>query len=199
MQKPPVIKPTIPPLLVVIADASLMIAGSKMPEWLLGTILGAAIVWFVLAAVSVRGNIVERWPKMREWFPFLDLTGGMATRAELAHRHIEGKTLRLVDVAQNGVVVGITFDDCVFHGPAVFAPAGTTVMRHPHFHASRGDIVYDFGDMKTRTGMIILEDCTLNRCVFYDIGIAQPKEHFLKTMTVIGKETKEAPESESGE
>lgn len=168
----------------VIMLGNIVLAGSTEQQWLTGFVFGLALFWLAGTVIFNR-NLIRRFPWIREWLPFLDPTGTGAVASELSHRHIEGKTFRLIDIAQNSVVVGRTFDDCVILGPAVFSAQGATVLREPHFHASHGDILYDLGDMKTRTGMIILRDCTLNRCIFYDIGVAQPKE-FMKDIKIVG-------------
>lgn len=185
--KKPVFKPTLPPLVVVIVDSVLMIAGNSMPHWILGAILGGAIVWLVIAAIGIRGNIIERWPHIRDWFPFLDPLGGFATKAELSQKHVESQTLRLTDAATDGVIIGKTFDDCVIYGPAVIAPQGATMFRNPNWHGTKGDIIYDFGDMKTRTGMLLVNDCTFNNCTFYGIGVATPRDHFFKEVRIVGE------------
>ena len=166
-----ILKPTIPPLLLIVADVILMIAGSILPEWLLGMVLGASLLWVILAAKSVRKNVIKRWPWMRSWFPFLDSTGGLATSSELTDIQISSKALRLTDLAVNGVIANRTFDDCIIYGPAVVAPTEFTVFRYPSWQLTRGDLYYELKDMKTRTGMILLENCTFNRCTFYDIGV----------------------------
>ena len=196
--KKPVLKPTLPPLLIVIIDSALMIAGAKMPEWLMGAILGAAVIWLIISTASVRGNLIERWPRLRDWFPFLDPTGGMARQAELAERFVSGKTLRLLDAAINGTIVGKTFEDCIIYGPAVIAPCGMTTFRNPRWHATRGDIVYDFGDKSTRTGMLLTEDCTFNNCTFYECGIASSRAEFLKGIErIVGED--ESTQDTSGD
>lgn len=137
----------------------------------IGLLIGFTGFWVAASLLSNKA-IVKRFPWIRDWAPFLDPLGGMATELELMSNHVQGKTFRLTDVAHGGVVKDRTFDNCVIHGPAVLAACGATVMRAPKLAAQRGDYWYQLDDMKVRTGMIVVEDCTFNGCSFCDIGIA---------------------------
>lgn len=153
------------------------------PDWLVGVLIGFTLFWLV---VSILGNkaIVRRLPWLREWVPFLDPSGGLATEAELLNTHIQGKAFRLVDIAPYGVVENRTFDDCIIYGPAVVAAQEYTAMRQPKWNSRRGDIWYQIDDAKERAGMIMLKNCTFNRCTLHDIGIAgDDRDKFFSGMT----------------
>ncbi len=185
MNKPSVLKPTLPPLLIVIVDSSLMIAGTNMPQWLLGAVLGAAILWLALSAIGIRGAVIERWPWARTWFPFLDPTGGLAATSELRARHLQGLHLRLALVAENNVVSDRTFEDCVIYGPAVVAPVGYVSHYDCTYTCKNPDQLYlvldTFVPNKTQdhelpAGLLLVERCVFRRCQFIGISTLTNKE-----------------------
>ena len=171
MEKPPIFRPTVPPLFIVIADSALLIAGSTIPQWLLGVILGAGLIWLVLGAISVRGNVVSRWPKLRTWFPFLDPFGGLATEAELRSRVVEGKAFKIAMLAEHNRIDDRTFHNCVIYGPAVIASTGFTDAKHCVYTVPPEQMyVVMAEDRKPRAGFLIAHDCEFKQCRF--IGIS---------------------------
>lgn len=171
MEKPSVFRPTIPPLLIVIADSALLIAGSSIPHWLLGIVLGAALTWLVIGGISARGNVVRRWPNLRDWFPFLDPSGGLATEAELRSQVVEGKSFRIAMITEHNRIDDRTFHNCVIYGPAVIAASGYTDTKHCVYTAPPEQMyVMMSEDKKARAGFLVAHDCEFKHCRF--IGIS---------------------------
>lgn len=171
MKKPPVFRPTIPPLIIVIADTSLLITGDIFPEWLLGIILGAALTWLVIGAVSVNRNIIERWPKIRNWFPFLDPSGGLATEAELRSRVIEGMSFSIAMIAEGNRIDDRTFHNCVIYGPAVIAASGYTDLKHCIYTAPPEQFYVMMSEDKiAKAGFLVAHDCEFKQCRFVGIS-----------------------------
>ena len=93
--------------------------------------------------------------------------------------------------AFNGVVQDRTFDDCLICGPAVVAAQEYTNLRYPTWNSPRGDLWYQIDDAKERAGMIVLRNCTFNRCTLHDIGVAgDDREKFFAGMTDGGDKPK---------
>ena len=119
------IKAPMVPTLILIGE---IIVAKK--EWatdmVIGILLGFTLFWLA-GSLLYNKNLIRRFPWMRDWMPFLDPSGGMASELELMSNHVQGKTFRLVDAAHNGVIKDRTFDDCVIHGPAILASCGATV------------------------------------------------------------------------
>jgi hypothetical protein len=176
MDKPPVLKPTLPPLVIAIVDSSLLIAGARMPEWLLGAILGGALVWLLLASLWARGNIVRRWSWTREWFPFLDPKGFFAVEAELRSTYLSKLHVRIYDLAENNKVVGRVIEDCHIYGPGVVLLTDS-VLTDSGIEGNRESSLIRLADeQKTMIGPIELKDCVFRRCLFHGIGFVGSKD-----------------------
>jgi len=59
-------------------------------------ILGMALFWFALAVASVRGDIAQRWPVLREYAPFLD-SAAISTEAIRADTAAPARRVRPYD------------------------------------------------------------------------------------------------------
>jgi hypothetical protein len=176
VSKPPVFKPTIPPLVILMANCGLMIAGTRAPEWLLGALLGAALLWLTIAALSVRGNIVKRWPQTREWFPFLDPSGGIAAETELRSSYIAHKHVRISDLAVNNKVVERTFEDCHIYGPAVLVLSGVGVVVDCAIEGPADTaLLYPADSQKRVLGPIEIVNTSFKRCQFHGVGFTGPR------------------------
>ena len=180
-------KASLVPALILVGE---IIASTWTPVWFISGLVGFTLFWLICSLLTNAKAIIRRFPRLREWLPFLDPTGGLATELELVNTHVQGKIFRLVDVAQNGVVENRTFDDCIICGPAVIAPSGMTLLREPNWVSHCGDLWYQIDDAKGRAGMITLKNCTLNRCTLDNIGImGVDREKFMSQFDTIIKDT----------
>lgn len=108
-----------------------------------------------------------------------------ALPADIASRtYINGLPFRITELPlQKGeAFVGITFENCIIHGPAIFAPTHTIFARHNQFVldslANYSDtLFYEFEPQRdSYTGIIGAHDCTFRGCTFIEIGIMGTSE-----------------------
>ncbi len=104
-----------------------------------------------------------------------------ATLGALTGLHLVGLSLRITDLTrERGVIMGRTFENCHFHGPAIITFTGIITVIENSFDANL-DLVFIEVPERSIWGAIAFHDCTLLRCTFHRIGIigtAELKEKF---------------------
>jgi|GEM_PF-4291471 len=186
---PSVFKPVLPPILILAADATFAIIGNVLPAWVLGLVWGVSMTWLVIAAVAVRPRIARKWPWLRDWIPFVDPGGSLASEAELRSTYIRGKAFRLADLASfDGFIHDRTFEDCILYGPGVICAIGYTNNMHPRFTALPENMHWQVWRPGTRpVGAIYTREVTFKRCRFIGLGFVGTEDSIQKTYQEIAK------------
>jgi hypothetical protein len=163
-----VLKPFVGPIVLFVLDKGLDMANIHSSRRS-GFLLGFAAFWGVMALFSNR-LLLRRFPKIIEWAPFLDPTGGFSTADQLTSNFIYGQSFHISLIAHGGIIRSRTFDDCDIYGPAILAMTGVAQIHKCTFNAVP-EQVFIAVTQETVVGPILLIDCSFRDCRFYDIGI----------------------------
>ena len=159
---------------------------SLQNDTLAGILWGIAGAWLIVTLLSHEA-LIRRFPRVIEWLPFLDSSGGFAAEHELRSNHLQGKTIKIAVLVEDGCIYGRTFTDCVIHGPAIVVASDYTYFAEPVFktYGSNLHLSIPFEDGKTQVtdlpaGIIVTQKCTFTRCTFVRIGFVATPDQVLK-------------------
>lgn len=95
---------------------------------------------------------------------------------ELAGPYLRGLSIRIIDIVpKDNVIRNRTFEDCHIYGPAILTFFGNTSVLFNKFDAPL-DNIFITVSIRKLVGVIVLENCTLLRCQFHNIGLVGPSE-----------------------
>lgn len=168
-------KPYLGPTALICLEKGMNAAGFPLTDFWAGAMIAFAVFWFFFAMTS-HSELLRRFPRIKEWLPFIDPAGGiMANPKELTGKFISGQTFKISDLAYNGRISGRHFENCVVHGPAVLMMSGIGHVIDCKFHGE-ADEFFITTQQDRFVGPIELNDCTFKNCEFPGIGLIGPKE-----------------------
>ena len=103
---------------------------------------------------------VEKYPRPRSLPP------------DAGSRNIlEDLSFRLTDLVRGELVRGKTFNRCTIHGPAIVYPMRGLTTGSTFVYAGNPEtILWEVQPGPAKAGIILVEDCVFNECVFVRIG-----------------------------
>jgi hypothetical protein len=173
------VKPYLGPVALFALERALDASPLGVSPFFSGAILSFALFWFLLALVSHKA-LVKRFPKIREWLPFVDPTGAMrALPTDLTAPYLRGHTFAINDVARGAAIENRTFEECTIYGPGVIALADISSVTRCDF-AGTPDAVIVRVTQPMVIGPVIARNCTFTRCKFRGIGFIGPPDLLAK-------------------
>ena len=154
------------------------IIGAGMTGWWSGFLLGLGGFWFLMALLSHRA-LLNRFPWLPAWAPFLDPTGAFATADQLTGKFIAGHSFRITEIVHDSLISNRTFDDCDIYGPAVIALSGVGQVAACSFDAPPEQLVITVTQEKA-VGAIKVVDCNFKNCRFHNVSFIGTQELFEK-------------------
>ena len=164
-------KPYVGPIVLILLEQGISMGGFKS-EFFSGLLIGLAVFWFVMALFSNKA-LLKKFPRVLDWAPFLDPTGGFSTAEQLTGKFISGQTFNISLITHNGKIEGRTFEDCIIHGPAVLVISG---VGHLHECMFDGPASFITTDAETVIGPIHILDTSFRKCRFVNVGFLGTKE-----------------------
>ena len=170
------IKPYFGPSAMFALERGLDAANVTVTPFQSGLLLAFAAFWLFFVIVSHKA-LIERFPGLRVWLPFVDPAGAARTPAkELTGRFISGQTFDIADVAHNNKIIRRTFDDCDIYGPAVLFLSGVSHLQECTFSGNRDGVFIETPQSQI-IGPISAVDCGFRNCRFHGVGFIGNAEY----------------------
>lgn len=168
------LKPYLGPVALFAFERALNASPVGVSQFWSGAILSFAAFWFLFSLVSHKA-LVKRFPKIREWLPFVDPTGAtLATSKDLTGKYVSQAHFAIADLARNNKIQDRVFEDCDVYGPAVLYVSGpASMIVDCGFDAPR-ELVFIGTDQAAVVGPIHIENCSFRHCRFHGVGIIGP-------------------------
>ena len=186
-------KPVVGPVVLLAAEYLAIRKGWLQDDLFVGIFFGLGIFWLA-CAVLYNKALIKRMPRIREWLPFLDPSGGLATEAELRSRVVEGKAFRIAMLAENNRIDDRTFHNCIIYGPAVIASSGFTDAKHCIYTVPAEQFYVMMPEhKKALAGFLVAHDCEFKTCRFIGVSFVGDKHAIEKMKKLPG------PQATSGD
>lgn len=148
-------------------------AGSNMSpyhsEFVSGLLIGVGGFWIALVTIGNKA-LLQKFPRLIEWAPFLDPTGGITPPQQLSGKYINGHSFHIYEIAKESKILDKTFEDCDIFGPAVIHPAGAGQISDCSFEGSI-DMTFIKTTQNRLVGIILAQNCIFKKCRFHNIAI----------------------------